>query len=1086
MSWITVYEQHVLSLSQSQRARSVLIYPDASAHRLFSITKLVTEMHKTLSLRGGGCCPDAMTLSDFWLNLVPLNSPTELLGAAKPPYPTVVSPHVLSLMLHQAWRDGSYQHISPADLPHLLRLLRYIAHSRAFVDDHFSSRRLKPRALVEYLGQPQRLDPAFARYLQPKLVPELTKLLLGASAYLQACGRITMAELIGQKLIAMRVLMQQDPGWPAQALSGYHGLYVAGFLSTTYLEEWLLSQWLRQGRGASSAAPVQFVQTIILPSRASDASAPLAAPSPHQLSPQLSSCVHIHNRGATAPSRPCRRLAMAFDSRTSEFAMMLRLAAELAARGIPPEQMAILLPEPEQYQGLSYATYQLTSSSGGGLQLDLAPSLATAAVGSFMMDLVGYLRSPRSGWDFYHLIVNPALFTTLTYAYLIGYQKRRQEDLEPEWLGQAVEDLSCLKEFLSGFIASAPLSRTAAEIYGQHKGDDGDAAMRSLAALLTRQELPPNHRLVLGRDFFCHSCEFLRPIFELEMSYAATISTPVAPAGLAEVIKLMREYGGLLLQYGLSLREDRYGYEREDERLAQCFDDMSMYFGTLNAEQIRVDYSQLQQVLELVVAEMQRRPLAPPPPDLSGLNILPLERGLMHPYAVVMVAGLSDPLVRSSHEATREWLASGRGVPASAGTPLSLGTVAMGMMWWRIPMQIYGYQVHQDQAMRHLFAEWDEAATLHWLDSAGTASQVMAHLFQDDPAANAAVLAPPLPQAAPSPTAHVSSVGLPVAPHGQVAQLDPTLFASMSPESFDDLLKCPYRFYLRQKRLRGLVLPQTHSHQARGMWLHKLMECFFRGVPELVTQAPPYERVDMQCQEYPPLGAHDDLSAAGLLKRLEQIGEAILAPISFITADQWHQLRLECLPFVAGVFAQLFDEHGWPTHILTEHQLSGEHFHTELLPETAYGTQLTGRIDLWLAFRTGASLLIDYKSSSIPSVRDLKMLKNSQLLLYGHALRQHHPALVYWSLSNNIFQWIYRPPALDSLDPTQLPGCNRQDTKSSYFTTQAELQAVTVEYLEEYVLQREEIATEQRFGIKPAPETCQYCEYTQICRKDDP
>lgn len=1070
MSWITVYEQHVLALSQSQRARSVLIYPDAHSDRLFSIRKLVTEMHKTLSGHGGGCCPDAMTLSDFWLNLVPLNgSPTSL---GSPPYPTVASSHLLRMVLSQAWRDHPYQHITSADLPHLIRLMHYIAHSKAFVEDHGEAARLEPRPLSEYLAKPLRLDPALARCLQPKLIPEITQLLTVTNTYLQGCNRITMAELMGQKLIAMRALMQQDPEWLRRALSGYHCLFVAGFLKTTYLQEWLLSQWLRPG--LASDGWVQFEQTIALSPRAMDVRLAQAAPS--KLLPQLSSCVRVQGRVATAPS--CRRLAMAFDSRTSELAMMLQLAAQLAARGIPPEQMAILLPDPERYQGLSYAAYQLKDSPRPGLQLDLAPSLATAAVGSFIMELVKYLRSPRSGIDFYHLIVSPSLFTTLSYAYLKNYQQRQLGELEPAWLDQAVEDLSCLKEYLSGFVTAVPLSRTAAEIYRQHH-DGGAAALSALAAFLSRQELAPNHDWVLGRDFFRHSCEFLHPIFELEASYAAAQAGAAAPEGLAGVMKLMADYASLLLQYGLNVRADSHVYAREDEHLVQCFDDVCTYFGTLNPEQIRADYSELQQVLEFIVAQLQRRPLAPPQQDLSGLNIMALERGLAHPYTVVMVAGVSDPLVVSAHDATREWLASGGGTPAAPGLPL--GSLAMGMLWWRIPMQIYGYQVkdNQDQAMQHFFAEWDTDASLHWLDTHSTSCQVMAYLCPDDPEVPTSV--------PPTPAAHASGEELPTrAPRGRVAQLDPSLFATISPEDFDHLLKCPYRFYLSQKRLRGLVLPQTHSHQARGTWLHKLMECFFQGVSKLVTQAPPYERADLQRRDYPPLDAHDDLSAAGLLRRLEQIGQALLAPISFVTADQWHQLRLESLPFIARVFAQLFDEHGWPELILTEHKLSGEHFHTELLRETTYATQLTGRIDLWLAFRTGASLLIDYKSASIPSARDLKTLKNSQLLLYGHALRQHDPALAYWSLNNNIFQWVYQPSSLDSLDPTQLLGCNHQDTQSSYFTTQAELQAITAQYLQEYTQRREEIATQQCFGIKPAPETCQYCEYSQICRKDDP
>ena len=1106
-SWITAYEEEVLALSHIQRANSVLIVPDSLSDSMVNISKLSTKITKSLSQHGGGFCPDVINLTDFFMQLdrhgpagslsssmstSPM-SPTSPTSPLSTPHMMKASSHLVKLVLRQALASHGH-HLQLADLAHIIKLLRYITHSEVFFQDHFeaaaSSAVAQPRPIYEYFSEFTRFSENSARHFNQAGLNELAQLLKQTTATLENSGYCSMESLIAQKLISLGARAYHNPEFIQAELKRYHCIFVGGFITTTYLEEVILNQWL-QPLPESQFHRLTLVQTMISGGQRAPTASTENSTRTRSLIPQPATCIdHQPLADYHHQQSPLKRVAIGFDSRIGELTMMLNLARQFCERGIPPEQIGILLAQPGSYQDLfGGAHYQLSKSSPlSGVNLELPYKLSTLYVGSFINQLLHYLKSNRGALNFYHLITESILFKTLSYDYLNAYQKHKRHKTYEHWFEQATNDLSCLKEFLSAHVSRIPLSQTTDQIWLEHeqkyKFSASKAAVSSLERLLSRQDLGEHDRTCLGRDFFCHSYQFLSQFFDLEKAWSAeNAQVHLAFEILAHYCEQLSSAGSALDH--LVLRSDL------NQNLTRCFDDINAYLNTLSPEQMAREFSCIEHVLEFLQFEFQQRTMTSHSQHLSGLAILPLEAGLAYPYQVVMVCGLSDPLFTSKHLTTSDWLAYklGTDLPYHHHLQPAASLTGMSVLWARIPYQIYSYQLtdNHDQSIDYLLADWQVDSSLHHFNQAHTTlDQLTTVLFHNHPNTTDLSSPPPLPDQMAQRTHTVPSDSSKPTTIGSVAKVDAALFHSIAPSSWDILLQCPYRFYLKQKRLRTLALPTTHHHMEKGKWLHKLMDCFWNGIAELNTQAFPYFRDAPANSSYRSLSADDDLSAAGLLRRLKAIGDCILPPISFIKADEWHQFRLECLPYIAHVFAHLFAHLGWPTRIFVEHKIDGAEFETDILNSSPYAISITGRIDLLLIFEDGSSILVDYKTNKVPAVRALNTLKESQLLLYRYTLQKHNPALAYWALENNIFQWVYQPAQFAWQLPKDLPGSGQQPVKPPYFTQQAELDELTQQHFDMYCARRDEIAATQCFAIKPDQETCQYCDYAQICRKDDP
>lgn len=192
-------------------------------------------------------------------------------------------------------------------------------------------------------------------------------------------------------------------------------------------------------------------------------------------------------------------------------------------------------------------------------------------------------------------------------------------------------------------------------------------------------------------------------------------------------------------------------------------------------------------------------------------------------------------------------------------------------------------------------------------------------------------------------------------PQPQGAALPP---AQLSASAYEDLRRCPYRFFA----LRQLGLQEAEEVEGElgkrdfGTWLHKVLRDFHEA---LRTQGEPAE------------------GRAALLDRMAREAEAALRATPG-----------EFLPFTAG-WAALRDGYlRW----LQRHEATGARFvEAEAEHTAALGSvTLVGRIDRVDAVPEGGRLLLDYKTESAQASRDRmkQPLEDTQLAFYAALMEE--------------------------------------------------------------------------------------------------
>jgi RecB family exonuclease len=295
--------------------------------------------------------------------------------------------------------------------------------------------------------------------------------------------------------------------------------------------------------------------------------------------------------------------------------------------------------------------------------------------------------------------------------------------------------------------------------------------------------------------------------------------------------------------------------------------------------------------------------------------------------------------------------------------------------------------------------------------------------------------------------------------------LDITAKASAS--RLRDLIWCPYRYLMQARKINPVELPQDRSQLKTGNLLHKVLERFF--TTEVDDRLEAHLRFDLCPADVSSFitWAHQRLDGIALVTVPKNL--ARLPQFQHMAGRGWQQVAEQWGVMYATGFS--------PKQVETEVKIG------RAVPLTIAinGRSITidGSIDAVFK-RGGDSILVDYKTGVVPTIKDVEDGVAPQLLIYSWAMAQKEPltasAVSYLNLSEG----------------RQLFVAVTQDIKPSLTThgllspsaKPADLNNAFTAVKNRWSERLREIEASSRFMADPSD--CKYCPYDNICRKNDP
>ena len=291
-----------------------------------------------------------------------------------------------------------------------------------------------------------------------------------------------------------------------------------------------------------------------------------------------------------------------------------------------------------------------------------------------------------------------------------------------------------------------------------------------------------------------------------------------------------------------------------------------------------------------------------------------------------------------------------------------------------------------------------------------------------------------------------------------------------------NLLWCPYRYLMDARKLTTVELPEDREAMSLGTHLHAVLEAFFNQPQSLLLAD------DLQLSACPKdLALFKDWAR----RRLDALAQ-IIVPRSFARAPKMQHMTGTGWGKVADFWYGLFAA-GFPINkVGTEIDIgkSGN------LTMSLSGRQIVvhGKIDAVHA-GTLATLLVDYKTSVMPTASNVAKGLEPQLVLYAHALsnatdanlqpfntKLEDTAVAYYSFTDGKARYVSIGSNAKAhfLRATVFgPKTKPSDLSSALAAVQSRWQ------------QRLE-AIDQTQHFSGDPSDCGYCHFAGICRKEDP
>lgn len=304
---------------------------------------------------------------------------------------------------------------------------------------------------------------------------------------------------------------------------------------------------------------------------------------------------------------------------------------------------------------------------------------------------------------------------------------------------------------------------------------------------------------------------------------------------------------------------------------------------------------------------------------------------------------------------------------------------------------------------------------------------------------------------------------------GQVSGRD-SLLSKVSAGSLKALMSCPYQFLLRQRGIRPFTSREDEDPLLVGNLLHRVIEVCLK----------PHASVEVQLPE--SIRWRKQFSTASEVEswatpRLQSISKIII-PVSIQNNPEILQILTRSWDQLAADWGAFFELGMNPAEAIVE-----ERFHREnpiYLDLRGRTIAVTGAIDvIHRNAKTQDWMICDYKTGTPPASAMVKQGLEPQLILYSMCLaatddgfKPERGIITYRSLrTGNLVTISAGKDAMTSW-------------KGPFGDCKLDLGELIATFSDQWIHRIDQINREQRFYADSSQ--CGYCEFTDVCRKDDP
>jgi ATP-dependent helicase/DNAse subunit B len=306
---------------------------------------------------------------------------------------------------------------------------------------------------------------------------------------------------------------------------------------------------------------------------------------------------------------------------------------------------------------------------------------------------------------------------------------------------------------------------------------------------------------------------------------------------------------------------------------------------------------------------------------------------------------------------------------------------------------------------------------------------------------------------------------------GEVSLSTQNYFQSLSPTSLEKFIKCPYSYLTNKLGVKQRNIIEDKKLMLQGMWIHKVIECFFVGINENGLE----------------LGALDNNSEIALSDYLERID--VIADCLFdsekIDFPSFYQVKFDAFPKLISWIFDLNQVSKADVIVSAEFDIAklGVLFPNDHNLEIKLIGKLDGLFDL-----DEINLFIDYKTSNAPSAKDVLKGLAPQLLVYAYVLTKdlhqqnkrldktlENSVLAYWKVLGSELDISAVGIDVKSLETSIGKSGSKKPLVSDAFSNVLKLTNSRLD----------EVASTKMFKVDPGSH-CDYCDFSNICRKNDP
>jgi hypothetical protein len=295
----------------------------------------------------------------------------------------------------------------------------------------------------------------------------------------------------------------------------------------------------------------------------------------------------------------------------------------------------------------------------------------------------------------------------------------------------------------------------------------------------------------------------------------------------------------------------------------------------------------------------------------------------------------------------------------------------------------------------------------------------------------------------------------------------------LSATAMGHFLTCPYRFLLSRLDVEALTFAKEDDNRTEGQWLHAVLEAFFTGSFDGETVAEPFA-THLDWHEFP---AYAEARLAEITCRLAP-SHVQDTPLSLqLTHVAWPafarhlmQLYAEATPAaMAAGFRELKFGRTPPAEAATvalagtNHGIDGKIDAVELIPRAS------GEF----------TVITDYKRKGVAAGGKVAAGLAPQLPLYAMSLAAarglplSQMIIGYWSIIEGAWSGVAAGSAIAAVAKERRLASRKETLEDVCAATTAL-----------WAWRRDQVTADGGFG--PDPTDCSFCDYSGVCRKDDP